>query len=149
MYGRQPWILKKYIINKTPRNIKIYYWSSISYHALQDNICFSVFILINNSRTINQKDSLCECYVLPHFSLPRNWRNFANLLIKRYSKHARWNKLHRTIAKNQFKSRKKCERVAYILCTQSIDNWRLPNIWISNKSDRYSLLVTFKTGELS
>lgn len=57
-------------------------WKQIirTYHSLQYNICFRVAVLINNPRTVNQEDPLCEGYILPHFSLTRNRSNLANLL---------------------------------------------------------------------
>lgn len=53
--------------------------SKVAYHTLQHNICLSVFVLINNSRTVDQENPLCECYILPYFSFPGDRSNLAYL----------------------------------------------------------------------
>lgn len=68
-------------------------WQQIqwfTYHALQDNISFRVTTSINNSRAIDEKDPLCESYILPHFSLSRNWCNLANLFKNMYISLLAW-----------------------------------------------------------
>ena len=52
-----------------------------SHHSLEDLICVSLTLVIDNSWAIDQIDALCKGDILPDFSLTRDGRNFAAILL--------------------------------------------------------------------
>ena len=51
-----------------------------SHHSLEDFICVSLTLVIDNSWAIDEIDALCKGDILPDFSLSRDGRNFAAIL---------------------------------------------------------------------